>query len=403
MRDGIKIGRIFGIDIIVDYSWLLIFVLVSWNLTLAFRTWHPAWSGGESIALAVVAALLFFGSVLLHELAHSLVAGSFGMSVHEIRLFLFGGVSNLEGEPPSAKAEFWTAIIGPVVSIGLGFDLLLASSFFVSHDVDPDQGWNLFVGLGPLATLLMWLGAVNVGVGIFNLIPGFPLDGGRVLRAALWAVTRDLHRATLRASNVGQAIGWAFVVMGIAMFFGARVPFFGRGIASGLWLAFIGWFLASAATRSYRGFLMQEMLGGVTVGRLMRSSGIAFPPDTTVDDAVRRGFMRSEQRAFPILEEGRLVGLLTVSDLRKVDESEWSRRVSELMTPASELEVTTPNEEALSAMKKLAQKDLEELPVVEGANLVGMLERRDLARFIELKIRPHGFSAPRQPPKPRHA
>jgi Zn-dependent protease/CBS domain-containing protein len=403
MRDGIKIGRIFGIDIIVDYSWLLIFVLVSWNLTLAFRTWHPAWSAGESIALAIVSALLFFTSVLLHELAHSLVAGSFGMSVHEIRLFLFGGVSNLEGEPPSAKAEFWTAIIGPAVSIGLGFDLLLASSFFLPHEVDPDQGWNVFVGLSPIATLLMWLGAVNVGVGIFNLIPGFPLDGGRVLRAVLWAVTRNLHKATLRASNVGQAIGWAFVVMGIAMFFGAHVPFFGRGIASGLWLAFIGWFLASAATRSYRGFLMQEVLGGVTVGRIMRRSGIAFPPDTPVDDAVRRGFMRSDQRAFPILDEGKLVGLLSVTDLRKIDENEWWHRVSDVMTPVAQLEVAAPNEEALSAMKKIAQRDLEQLPVVDRGELVGVLERADLARFIEIKIGPHGWNAPRPPQTPRHA
>jgi Zn-dependent protease/CBS domain-containing protein len=400
MRDGIRVGRIFGIEIVVDYSWLLIFVLVSWNLTLAFGQWHPMWSPSQSIALAVVSALLFFVSVLLHELAHSLVAGSFGISVREIRLFLFGGVSNMEGEPPSAKAEFWTAIIGPAVSVGLGFDLLLASSLFV-HDVDPERGWEVFSGMGALPTLLMWLGAVNVGVGVFNLIPGFPLDGGRVLRAILWGATHDLHKATLRASNVGQAIGWAFVVMGIAMFFGARIPFFGRGIASGLWLAFIGWFLASAATRSYRGFLMQEMLEGVRVNRLMRRSGFAFPPDTTVEDAVRRGFMRSDQRAFPIVEDGgRLLGLLSLGDLRKLNEDAWWHKVSDVMTPVSQLVTVAPEEEALSAMKKLVQADVEEMPVVEGEKLVGVLERRDLARFIEIKIGPHGFG---QPPKPRPA
>ena len=394
MRDGIRIGRLFGVAVVVDFSWVFIFLLMSWNLTVAFGQWHPDWTLPLSLGLAVVAALLFFLSVLAHEFAHALVATSFGIPVREIRLFLFGGVSNIEREPPSAKSEFLMAVVGPIVSIGIGLNLLFAASWFLTN-VDPTRGWDAFVSLGPLPTLLLWLGAINLGVGIFNLIPGFPLDGGRILRAALWAAERDLRKATREASTVGQAIGWMFIVAGIAMFFGVGIPLLGRGPVSGLWIAFIGWFLRSASERSYRSLLVQDILEGVKVASLMRRKGYALPPDTTVGAAVHEWFMRAAQHAFPVVDAGRLLGLVSVSDIRNVPQTDWGRAVTAIMTPTERLAVTTPAEGLDSALQKFAQRDVEQMPVLDDGVLVGMLERRDVARWLELRLDPRTLGTPR--------
>lgn len=395
MRGGIRIGRLFGIQIALDLSWIVIFLLVCWNLTTVFSSWHPQWAFGESVSLAVAAALLFFASVLAHELAHSLVARSFGVDVREIRLFLFGGVSNIAHEPPSAKAELLIAVVGPITSIGFGIAMSIVASLFVGRGVSLNQPsvFTALAGLGPLPTLLMWLGSINVLVGVFNLIPGFPLDGGRILRAVIWAATKDMRRATLYASVVGQIVGWSFVALGVAMFFGLEVPFFGRGVVSGLWLVFIGWFLASAAQTSYRGVYVHDALEGVHVVNLMRRAAPSIPPEATVDEAVRQWFMRSPEHAFPVVDgSGALLGLVCPSDVRKISDDRWSAtRVSEVMTPFERLVVSAPVGDAQEALERLAQRDVEQLPIVrEGTReLVGMLTRRDVARWLELRSGTH--------------
>jgi Zn-dependent protease/CBS domain-containing protein len=399
MRGALRIGRLFGIDILIDWSWGLIFLLMSWNLTAVFLRWHPTWPLGASFVLAVVAAAIFFASVLAHELAHALVAGSFGVRVREIRLFLFGGVASLDREPPSAMAEFWTAIVGPIVSFSLGVAFTLAASFLLPSTIDPEDPWASLSRLGPLATLLAWLGPVNIIVGAFNLIPGFPLDGGRIFRAILWRLSGDIHKATLMSSLVGRFIGWTFVVMGIAMIFGARIPFFGQGPVSGIWLAFIGWFLSSAAERSYGAMLVQDVLDGITVSTLMRKSGWAVPADAVVSSVVNDWFMRSSVRAFPVLDEdGRFVGLVCVGDVRKIGQDAWSSTpVTSIMTPRERLVVVAPNEPATSALRKFAELDVDQLPVVgDGEHLVGMLSRGEIARWLELHLGgPPRFGAPR--------
>src|SRR5262249_12433427 len=207
-----RIGRLFGIDLRVDWSWVFIFVLLTWNLVAVFSRWHPDWTPVEALVIAACASLLFFGCVLLHELAHSLVAMRYGVQVRSITLFLFGGVSNIEQEPPSAKAEFLIAIVGPITSIALGIlALVLASLAMTTSMTNAGDAIDAFARLGPVATLLAWLGPINVTIGIFNLIPGFPLDGGRVLRSIFWAASGDLRRSTRWASAVGQAIGWFFI------------------------------------------------------------------------------------------------------------------------------------------------------------------------------------------------
>jgi Zn-dependent protease len=387
MRGALRLGRLFGISIAVDWSWGLIFVLMSWNLTEVFLRWHTDWSLGASFVLAVVATLLFFGSVLAHELAHSLVARRFGVHATEIRLFLFGGVSNLDREPPSPSAELWTAIVGPLASFAIGI-VLTAIAVVMLPAVAGESPWDSISRLGPVGTLLFWLGPINILVGVFNLIPGFPLDGGRILRAALWRVTGDLHKATLTSSMVGRGIGWLFIVMGIAMVFGARIPFFGQGPVSGIWLAFIGWFLSSAAQQSYGALLVQDVLQGVRIANLMRRSGPAVPPATSVSSVVNDWFMRSSERSFPVVDDqGRFSGLVCIGDVTRLPQDAWDRApVSAIMTPRERLVVAAPNDEALSALRKFAQRDVEQLPILEGDQLVGMLTRSAISRWLELHL-----------------
>jgi Zn-dependent protease/CBS domain-containing protein len=388
---GVRIGRVFGIDIAFDPSWIFIVLLMTWSLTVAFSRWHPQWGLGVSVFVALVAALLFFASVLLHELAHSLVARRFGVPVRSITLFLFGGVSNIEREPPSPKAEFLTAVVGPLTSIGLGVALLaigsLATRTSSSFVEDPSAG---LAALGPGETVLMWLGPINILVGVFNLIPGFPLDGGRILRSAIWAWTHDLHVATRWASAVGQAIGWALVFLGVAMAFGARIPFLGGGLVSGLWLAFIGWFLSSAASASWRSQLVHEVLEGLSVTRLMRSPARAVPASADVATFVQEWLMRSDEHAFPVVDDaGKVVGLVTMRDVRGVPREAWSGvLVARIMTPVERLVTTSPREGVAEALDKLTRAGVSQLPVFDGGTLVGMLLRSDIARWIELHAQP---------------
>lgn len=247
-----RIGSLFGIEIRVDWSWVVIFVLMTWNLVSVFSAWHRDWPASEAFCVALAASVLFFVSLVLHELAHSIVATRHGIHVRSITLFLFGGVSDIEQEPPFAGVEFRMAIAGPLTSILLGvLFLVLALVATAISLVDAGATWTGLAQLGPLTTLLAWLGPLNIGIGLFNLIPAFPLDGGRVLRSILWGVGGDLWQATRRVSILGQLFGWMFVLAGIAMTFGVHVPLFGTGIAGGLWLAFIGWFLHGAALQAY--------------------------------------------------------------------------------------------------------------------------------------------------------
>jgi Zn-dependent protease len=246
-----RIGKLAGIDIRVERSWIFIFVLMTWNLSSVFSAWHPDWPFFETIGIALSASLLFFACIVLHELAHSLVARRYGLRVRSITLLLFGGVSNLEEEPQSARVEFFMALAGPVTSLLLGaaFLALALASTAVSLS-DTGTAWSGLAQLGPLVTLLAWLGPLNLGLGAFNLIPAFPLDGGRVLRSILWGLSGDLARSTRRVAALGQIFGGLLIATGLAITFGVHVPFLGSGVTSGLWLAFIGWFLHSAASRS---------------------------------------------------------------------------------------------------------------------------------------------------------
>lgn len=383
---GLRLGRIAGIEIGLDWSLLIIFFLITFSLaTAVFPVWHPAWSAATVWLTALAAAVLFFASVLAHELSHALMGRRFGMQIRRITLFIFGGMAHLEDEPPTWRAEMAMALVGPLTSLVLGAVFILLGGTLagsVNLDATPERA---LAALDPLPTLLLWLGPVNIILGLFNLVPGFPLDGGRALRAALWGVTGSLRRATRWASVGGRAFAWLLIAAGVAMMLGIELPLFGTGLVGGLWLAFIGWFLHNAALTSYRQLLLRESLDDVPVSRLMLRRLVSVPPSLDLDSLIEREAAGSGQRAFPVVEGGRLVGLISLSDLQPHPRVEWPRiRVADAMTPRARLVTLAPDHDAFEAMEQLAARNLNQLPVVEGDALVGMVRREDVLRWLAL-------------------
>ncbi len=384
---GFRLARLFGISVYIDWSWLFIFLLVLWNLAVGvFPQLHPFWTPAMDWLTALAAALLFFASVLAHELAHSIVAKARGLPVNRITLFLFGGVSNIEREPASPETEFLMAIVGPLTSLVLGviFLFLAGVSVLVAGGLG-GGGFSFLASIGPVPTLLLWLGPINIVLGMFNLIPGFPLDGGRVLRSILWALSHDLRRATRWASWTGQAVAWLLIVIGIAMIFGLQVPFFGTGLIGGIWLAFIGWFLNNAAIQSYRQVVLEDILAGISVASLMRPNAVSVPPNMTIHQLVYDYVMNTDERTFPVLDGDCLLGLVSLVDVRKIPREEWeTTTVEHAMTPMEQLTVATPREQAAQALSDLASRDIRQIPVVQEGRLVGMLRRADVMRYLQL-------------------
>lgn len=390
-ESGFRLGRIRGIEIRVDWSLAFIFMLIVVNLGAGlFPARHPDWPAPLGWIVAVLAAVVFFASVLAHELAHALVGRRLGVSIDGITLFMFGGVARLRSEPGSPRAELLMAIAGPLASVAVGLASLLAGyaltpagGGFSREAPGPDA---LIAAAGPVATLLLWLGPINLVLAIFNLLPGFPLDGGRVFRAILWRATGDFARATRWSAAVGRGLALCLMIVGAYMAFGNRVPFLGAGLVSGMWLVLIGWFLSSAAVRTVEELRMTELFGGVPVARLMRPNTIAVHPDARVEDVAQSFLLATDQRCLPVAQGDQLLGLVCLQDLRRIPRSEWAlRSVREVMTPASALEVARPGDAVSDAVRKLGARDLDQLPVIEEGHLRGILRRADVLRYLELR------------------
>jgi Zn-dependent protease len=387
MGSGLRLGRIAGIEIHADWSLLIIFLLIANSLALGlFPEWHPDWGPGLIWATAVGAAAALFASVLAHELSHALVGRAWGITVRRITLFVFGGVAQMEQEPPNWRAELWMAIVGPVTSAVLG----VLSFFAAGVSVGPTEAEladpaRLFASLGVGGTLLLWLGQVNLALAAFNLVPAFPLDGGRVLRALMWGASGDLRRATRWASGVGQAFAWFLMATGVAMMLGARVPLLGGGLVGGLWVAFIGWFLNNAAALSYRQLVIREALRDVPVSRLMLTQIATVPPELSVSALVDRHLLRSDQRAFPVVADGRLEGMVCLREVRKLDRAAWDKTaVRDIMVPADKLAFAGPHEDAGEVLSRLAGRDLNQLPVLEDGRVRGLVRREDILKWLAL-------------------
>jgi Zn-dependent protease len=388
---GLRLGRIAGVEVRLDWSLAIIFWLIVANLGGGlFPARHPEWSPALAWSAAILAALAFFGSVLAHELAHAVVGRAQGVPIQGITLFVFGGVAHMRGEPGTPRAELLMTIVGPLTSLVIGVVASLIGAILGGRASMMAGGGSgdpmaMVSHLGPLATLFLWLGSTNLLLAVFNLIPGYPLDGGRVLRAAIWAITGDVRRATRAASVAGRLFGILFIAVGVTMGLGWRFPILGGGLAQGLWLVFIGWFLHSAAVQGYRQLVLRDLLSNVPVSRLMRPGAVAVSPQLTINQLVDDYIMRSDQRAFPVVVGDELVGIVCLQDVQKTPREQWATtRVDDIMTPRSGLAVATPDEPTTEALQKLAGRDVDQLPVVEGNRLRGILRRADVLRWLEL-------------------
>jgi Zn-dependent protease/CBS domain-containing protein len=378
---GWRVGSLFGIDICLDSSLVLIFGLIVYMLgTGLLPEWHPDWDGATRWFVALAAGVLFFASLLAHELAHSLMSRRYGVEVRRITLFLFGGMAEMEEEPREPRAEFFVAIVGPATSLALGVLFSLGAATLAGPDfaarLQEDQAAAL-ASLSPLATLLLWLGPVNTLLGLFNLVPGFPLDGGRVFRAVMWWLTGDLQRATAMASAAGRLFGWALIVLGVMQAVSGL-------LLQGLWLVLIGWFLSNAATTIYRMLVLRDLLEGVKVGDIMRSHFGSVTAQMRLADFVENHLMQSPQLLWPVLEDEQLIGLITLEDVRKVHASERaSATVGQVMRTDLASHSIHPQEDARRAFEILNASGLP-LAVVEQGRVVGLLAPADAAKWLVL-------------------
>ncbi|HEV2206567.1 MAG TPA: site-2 protease family protein [Candidatus Acidoferrales bacterium] len=370
MRSHIKIGRIFGIEIGLHYSWFVIAVLIALSLGPYFHHTQPHWSEAAVWAAAIVTAVLFFVCLLLHELAHSLVAKSHHLRVREITLFALGGVSQIESEAPNATTEFWIAIVGPLTSAVIGF-----ICWGLAYVAGMGKGPN---GVTPAAAVLLWLGYINIALAVFNMIPGFPLDGGRVLRAIIWWIDKSPQRSTRAAARVGQVVAILFILFGIFWFFAARN--FG-----GLWIALIGWFLLEAAKSSSVQADVMAHLQGHKVGDMMERNCGTVPGHLTVREFVDEILVHSGTPCFYVAQDGHIAGLLTPADLKRVSRDEWERTsVQSVMIPLSRVKAVSPETPAVEAIEMMGRENLTELAVVDDGKLEGIFSRGQVLRFLQI-------------------
>jgi len=370
----VKLGRIAGISIGLHYSWFIIALLITLSLAEHFRTVTPRWSSTVIWSAAIVTGVLFFVALLLHELAHSLLAKARGLRVRAITLFALGGVSQIESEASDAKSEFWIAIVGPLTSLAIGLVCLWIARL---------TGWlpgtepNI-----PAIAVLLWLGYINMMLAAFNMIPGYPLDGGRVLRALIWWITRNADRSTQLASQVGQAV--AFIFSGLYRFFlGAN---FG-----GLWLAFIGWFLLDASRSSYAQVAVMTGLRGRPVADIMERDCPTVEGHLTLKDFVDEYLLRTGRRCFIVVQNHNVSGLITPHEIKQVDRERWPlTSVQSVMRHLDHVRSVTLDTPAIQALEIMTREDINQLPVLSNGHLEGIFSRAHVLRFLQTHAEIHG-------------
>jgi Zn-dependent protease/CBS domain-containing protein len=357
MEGSIKIGRIAGIEIGVHWSWIFIFGLL--------MEFFPEWSGARRWAVGIIVAAIFFASILAHEMSHSLVARARGIPVNGITLFVFGGVSHLGREAASAGEEFQVAIVGPLTS------LLVGAVFAVL--------WAVLRGPSPEAAAIAgYLAFINAIIAAFNMLPGFPLDGGRVFRSIVWARNRNLLSATRIASRTGEV--FAYVLMGAG-----AIQFFFNPIG-GVWMFLIGLFLRNASASSYEQLVLQTALQGLTARQLARDDYVAIPPDMTMQQLVADYMLAGRGRAYPVVAGEELLGLVTLTDAQQLEREQWpTTSVYRAMTPFEKLRTVSPDEDVLKVLQLMGEADVNQVPVVEGRLLRGIVSRGDILRVIQVR------------------
>lgn len=357
-----KIGTIIGIPVLVHYSWLIVFGLITWSLsTYYFPQAAPDLPAASYWIKGVLSAILLFASVGFHELAHSVVARQYGIPIESITLFIFGGVAQMRGEPPHPKAEFRIAIAGPLSSF------FLAALFFI---------FSLNT-MGGLNALFAYVARINLILGVFNLIPGFPMDGGRVLRSYLWEKKKDYFSATKKASGIGQKIALFFIFFGIFSIF--------TGMPSGLWLMLIGWFIYVAAQSGYQQAGLRQVLSGLKVRDIMTTDIVTLASDITLSEAVDRYFLKYGYGGFPVIDGKMLAGILTLKEIKNVARQDWGKvKVSEVLLPHNTRWEIAPGEEALKALELMMKEDKGRIIVTHSGSIVGLITRNGIARYLQI-------------------
>jgi Zn-dependent protease len=363
IQQSVPLGRVFGISIGLDYSWFLIFALMTWMLA---KSYFPAefhdWSPAMYWVIGAATTIMLFVSVLLHELGHSVVALGYKIPVRRITLFIFGGVAQIGAESPSPMAEFLIAIAGPIVS------LILAIIFWLLE--------HPFVGVPPLFGLIKYLAYINFALVLFNIIPGFPLDGGRVFRAVVWGITHDMRRATLIAANVGRFFGFLFIMFGVWQMFGGN-------FGGGLWIAFIGWFLESAAGAQVQQVMLRTAIAGHTVAQAMNRHLTTVPDNLTLQRLVDEHFLSGTGRAFIVDHGEQPIGLMTLHRLKEIPRSQWdTTKAEQIMIPLAQVKTSSPITELWTALTQMDREGVNQLPVMSDGHIVGMLSRGDVITFL---------------------
>ena len=372
MKAQIKLGRILGVEIGLHYSWFIIALLITLSIAAQFSLNNPDWGDTLRWVLALITAALFFASIVLHELSHAVVAKARGLPVRSITLFALGGVAQIEKEAADAKTEFWMGIIGPITSLVIGVACLALTMALGWRPPEfPRQ---------PLPAMLMWLGYINVALAVFNMIPGFPLDGGRVLRAIAWWLTGDAGRATTIASRVGQFIAFAMIVYGVLQFF--------RGAGfNGLWITFIGWFLLNASRESYAQVAVTEGLRGVRVADVMSRDYLTVDGHSNLQTFVEEGLVRTGRRCFVVTLNGQAEGMITPKEISAVQRARWPyTTVADVMRPLDQVRTVGPGTPVSEALEVMAREDLNQLPVVAaGGGLAGLISRGHVLQLLRTR------------------
>ena len=367
---GLRLFKLFGFEVRIDASWLLLAVLIVFSLTSGYFPFHYEDLGsGTYVLMGIVGALGLFASIIIHELCHSLVARRFGMPMNGITLFMFGGVAQMEEESQTPKGEFWMAIAGPIASFAL------AGVFYLLHAMADAVAVPL-----PVAGVLAYLAWINIIVAFFNLLPAFPLDGGRILRSGLWAWKKNLRWATRIASALGSGFGIALIVFGILSLFGGH-------IVGGLWWCLIGMFLRGIAHGSYQQVLIRQTLSGEPVRRFMREKPISVRSDTSVEDLVENYIYAHHFKMFPVIEDDQLVGCVTTKEVKQVPREQWPQKtVAQIATACSSTNTIGPEADASHALARMNQGNYSRLMVVDGQQLLGIVALKDMLRFLTLKL-----------------
>ena len=362
---GIRILRVWGIPIYLHVSWFIIFALITLSLAKQFTSQHPNWSQTQHYSLGIITSVLFFASVVFHELSHSFVALRYRIPVKSITLFVFGGLAGIGREPDNARQEFNIAIAGPLSSMFLAGCFWLVTHFFRGNDM--------------VVAATGWLWQINLALAVFNLVPGFPLDGGRILRGIAWGITGNFERATRIAANAGKAFAYVMILIGVWQALNGNW-------VGGLWTAFIGWFLLSAAQESFAQVAIRSTLNGVRALDVMTHDIPTVTRNMSLEEYVHE-VLRTGVMTHIVIGADKPVGLVSLQAARTIPRDQWSSNsVQAVMLPVDHIQLASPDEPALAVLERMQKEDIAQMPVVSEGNIVGMISRDAILRVLQTRL-----------------